>query len=225
MVSSVSKKSSAKKSNTRKQPSGIAAQPAAAPIPTTASGSVAAVIAAVYPTTPPGDVPPAVGAPATPEGWTHIAVKRHGGARGPRPKQGQITNAEAAADELLKSPTYAEDFGPRVPSAAALGYLMSNSAKWRAEWAKAKRYLTYASDQRAAWEKETLDQMGVFHHAFAFVASREPAVTEKYPATAKYLAATSTIATRAGKTRKAKANAKKAEAVPATPPVTAAPAK
>jgi hypothetical protein len=227
-------KSSANKSSAKKQPSSIATQPAPAPTSTTASGSVAAVVAAVLPTTPPGDLPPAVGAPATPAGWKRKPVKRRGGARGAHPRQDQVTNADAAANELLKSTTYAEDFGQRVPSAATLGFLMENSAKWRGEWSQAEQYAAYAAQQRAAWEQETLDQMGVFKQAFAFVASREPTVAEKYPATAKYLAAGSTISTRAGKTRKekAKATAKKVVAAPAAetgaaeqPAATTAPTK
>jgi hypothetical protein len=208
----------------------IALAPSTATLPTTASGSVAAVIAAVYPTTPPGDLPPAVGVPATPKDWKARPTAGRGRTRGTKLTKDQVTSAAAAAGEITKSATYATDFGPHAPSQATLGFLMNNSAQWRAEWEHASQYLTYAAEQRAAWDQAVLGQMDTLKQAFDFVASREPAVTEKYSATAKFLEARSAVAERAANTRKEKlhAKAKGADAVPATPepaPAVSAPAQ
>jgi hypothetical protein len=107
---------------------------------------------------------------------------------------------------------------------------MSNSTRWRAEWEHASQYLTYAAEQRAAWDQAMLGQMDTLKQAFDFVASREPAVTEKYSATGKFLDARSVVGQRAASTRKEKlqAKAKGAGAVPATEepaPAASAPAQ
>ena len=205
------------KSPTNTQTIPIALAPTAAAPPTTASGSVAAVIAAVYPTTPPADMPPTVGVPATPKDWKARPAKGRGGTRGAKLTKDQVTSAAAAAGEITKSATYAADFGPHAPSQATLGFLMGNSTRWRAEWEHASQYLTYAAEQRAAWDQAILTQMDTLKQAFDFVASREPAVAEKYSATAKFLDARSAAAVRAANTRKEKlhAKAKGADAVPA----------
>jgi hypothetical protein len=180
---------------------------------------------AAYPCTPPGDMPPVSGAPATPEGWKARPAKGRGKSRGPRMAKEQVTSAVAAAGEIARSPTYAEDFGPRAPSATTVGFLMTNAAKWRTEWDHAEAYLAYVAEQRQAWENATLDQMQTLKPAFAFVASREPAVAEKYTATAKFLAARSASAKRAASTRREKRLANgKAPAAAASPSEPAAPA-
>jgi hypothetical protein len=216
-----------KKSPTTTPASPIALAPSAATPPTTASGSVAAVIAAVYPTTPPGDMPPTTGVPATPKDWKARPSRGKGRTRGAKLTKDQVTSAAAAAGEITKSTTYATDFGPHAPSQATLGFLMDNSTRWRMEWEHASQYLTYAAEQRAAWDQAMLGQMDTLKQAFDFVASREPVVTEKYSATAKFLDARSAVGQRAANTRKEKlqAKAKGAAAVPATPePATPAPA-
>jgi hypothetical protein len=204
-----------KKSPATTPASPIALAPSAATPPTTASGSVAAVIAAVYPTTPPGDMPPTAGVPATPKDWK---ARPAGKGRGAKLMKDQVTSAAAAAGEITKSTTYAADFGPHAPSQATLGFLVNNSTRWRAEWEHASQYLTYAAEQRAAWDQAMLGQMDTLKQAFDFVASREPAVTEKYSATEKFLDARSAVGQRAANTRKEKlhAQAKGADAVPAT---------
>jgi hypothetical protein len=56
----------------------------------------------------------------------------------------------------------------------------------------------------AAWEAAAAEQMAAFAPSFEIVATREPALAERYPSTAKYLGARSEVAKRAASTRKTK---------------------
>ena len=197
----------------------------------TSAAALAPAIAAAPPITPPGDLPPAVGAPAPPVGWVP-APKKKRGAQGLRPKGVQMTSAQTVAKELAGSATYSADFGSRAPAAAQVAFVMTNAAKWRDTWQAARKFLVYASEQRATWENDALVQMDALKPAFEYAASRDGTVAEKYAATTKYLGETNAIAARAVTVRKAKAKAKKGTQatvamVPASsePAPTAAPAE
>jgi hypothetical protein len=182
----------------------------------------AATVPQTPPVTPPGEMPPAVGAPAPPEGWKATPTKGRGRALGSRLKRVQGASQAAAAKELATSTTYVSDFGSRAPSPTVLGFLLSNAAAWRAIWDGATQFLAYAAEQRQKWEDAASAEMAALAPSFDFVASRDPAIAQKYAATAKYLGAASASAKRAVVTRKAKAaKAKKAEAAApsATPAV------
>jgi hypothetical protein len=179
------------------------------------------------PTTPPGDLPPAARAPSTPADWKASAVKGRGKTRGQRVTKEQAENATAAAGELSGSTTFADDFGARAPSPLVMGFLLSNAATWRTIWDGANQFVTYSSEQRAAWEAAAQSELDSFRPAFELALSTEPALAKKYPATAKYLGAKSVIAKRAAGTRKAKlvAKAKQAgsTAAPSAPAANAVP--
>jgi hypothetical protein len=199
---------------------------------TSAPALAPAIAAAAPPITPPGDLPPAVGAPQPPAGWVAAPGTKRS-PKGLRPRGAQISNAVAAAKEITESATYAADFGSRAPAAGQVAFVVTNAAKWRAVWHTAKAFLTYASEQRATWENDALAQMDALKPAFNYAASRDGTVTEKYSATAKYLAENSQIAERGAAQRKEKAKANKAKAnagntataaAPATPAAPPAPA-
>jgi hypothetical protein len=185
----------------------------------TSAPALASAVAAAAPVTPPGDLPPAVGAPATPADWVPAPRKKRG-ARGLRPKAVQVTNAEAAAKEITASTTYVADFGSRAPAAPQVAFVVTNAVKWRDTWQAAKKFFAYASEQRATWENDALAQMDALKPAFTYAASRDGTIAEKYSATSKFLGATNAIASRAATSRKAKAKASK---TPAEPVAVAAP--
>jgi hypothetical protein len=191
------------------------------PVLVTSAPALASAVAAAAPITPPGDMPPAVGAPAPPDGWVP-APKKKRGAQGLRPKGVQITGAQAAAKELTQSSTYVADFGSRAPAAAQVAFVVTNAAKWRDTWQASKKFFEYSSEQRAKWENDALAQMDALKPAFDYAASRDTGLAEKYSATTKYLGETNAIAARAATVRKAKAKAKKG-ATPASPAASPAP--
>jgi hypothetical protein len=157
--------------------------------------------------TPPGDLPPVTAVPVPRAGW-EPAPKKKRGSRGLVPKAAQATNANAVAKELTESATYVADFGARAPSAANVAFVVTNAAKWRETWLAARKFMTYAAEQRANWENEALVHMDKLKPAFEYVTSRDPTVAEKYAATSKYLGATNAIAARAATVRKANAKGK-----------------
>jgi hypothetical protein len=200
------------------------------PVLVTSAAALASAVAAAAPMTPPGDLPPAVGAPATPQQWVPTPKKKRG-ARGLRPRGVQVSSAQAVAKEITQSPTYVADFGSRAPAAGQVAFVVTNAAKWRDTWQGAKKFFQYASEQRAAWENDALAQMDALKPAFEYAASRDSTVAEKYAATSKYLGETNAIAERAAVVRKvtAKAEAKAGKggqataAASSTPPASAAP--
>jgi hypothetical protein len=225
------KKHAATKSHAATEPSVVSSTATAtamtpSPEVSAPARTLATSAAASPPITPPGDMPPAVGAPPTPDDWEPAPGKKRGG-KGQRPKGVQISGAVAAAKELAKATTYVEDFGNRAPPAAQVAFVVTNAAKWRATWQGAKKFLAYAAEQRAAWENDALAQMDALKPAFDYATSRDTALAEKYAATSKFLAVNQVIAARAVSTRKANAKGKGAATaaavtapaadVPATP--------
>jgi hypothetical protein len=153
-----------------------------------------------------------------PSDWTAAPGKKRGG-KGPHPRGAQISDAVSSANEIVKSPTYVEDFGTRAPSAAGVAFVVTNAAKWRTAWNVAKKGYEYASEQRAAWEADALAQMDALKPAFQYAQARDASLAQKYSATAKYMNEASAIATRAASSRKA---AKKAADKGAPAPATSA---
>jgi hypothetical protein len=185
-----------------------AAVSALAPRPDVQAQTAAPAVAPQSPVTPPGDLPPAVGAPATPKGWKATPTKGRGKTKGQRLANVQVRNQRAAGKELAASTTYTTDFGQYAPSQSALGFLLTNAAAWRALWEGASLFLDYCAEQRKKWEHAAATEMATFKPSFDVVTSRKPAVADNYAATAKYLTAKSASAKRSAATRKTKDKAK-----------------
>jgi hypothetical protein len=168
------------------------------------------------PVTPPAgpvaDPLPGVGAPHPPPGFT--APGKLG--RGTTILGSQLVIASQVAAELGGSPTYAQDFGPRVPDQTTLANALVFSAGWSAEEKDASDWRVYTKvEEKLAW-KHTMGMMAELRPFFLLTTEKDSTVAARYPVTAKFFAAAVAAGKKAAKT-KAKKKRTAAKAAAATP--------
>jgi hypothetical protein len=163
--------------------------------------------------------PPVQGAPTTPTGFVaHAGLLKHR-ARVPHAFAGL---ASGIVTEVAKSTTFVDDFGSNAPVAKELAERVDASAAWQREVELATSWLGFAKDGASRSWALTSKQLAALAPAFAYAASRDNTIVDRYAQLAQLFDLNRASARRAAATRaaKKKAASKPAPAATQVPPTT-----